>query len=59
MEEGVLHHSQLVSEEDKLAPPQRLRQNVWYLLICGNVLKHHCPSLSIVSDEMIPDLNVL
>ena len=58
-EECVLNHSQLVFEEDKLASPQRLRQHVCYLLISGNVLKHHCPSLNIVLDEMIPDLNVL
>ena len=54
-----MHHSQLVSEEDKLAPPQIIRQNVCYLLIYGNILKHHYPTLNIVSDEMIPDLNVL
>ena len=58
-DEVVLHHSQLVPEKDKLAPPQRLRQYVCYLLISGNIPKHNCPSLNIVSDAMIPDLNVL
>ena len=37
-EEVVLHHTQLVSEMNKLSSSKRLRQDIRNLLISGNVL---------------------
>ena len=37
-EEGVFHHSQLVSEIEMLPSTQRLCKNVSYLLICRDIL---------------------
>lgn len=58
-EEGVLHHRQLVAEEHKLALRQSFGEDVYNLLICGDILELHNPSLNIVPDELIPDLNML
>jgi hypothetical protein len=56
--EGVTHHSQLISEVNKLVFSQTLYENVFYLLLCGYVLKLNYSSLNIFSDEMVFDLNV-
>jgi hypothetical protein len=34
-------------------------QNVYNMLICGNILKLECSLLDPISDEVIPDLNML
>jgi len=56
--ESVPHNTQLVSEMDMLAPWERLRENVFYLLVRGNILKFHNSLLDPISDEMILDPNV-
>ena len=56
--ESVPHNTHLVSEVDMLAPWERLRQNVCYLLIRGNVLEFHNSFLNPISDEVILDPNV-
>ena len=57
--ESVPHNTHLVSEVDMLAPWERLRQNVFYLLIRGNVLEPYNFLLDPISDEMILDADVL
>ena len=42
-EEGVSHHPQLDPKEHELAFCQGLGENVYNLLICGNVLELHNP----------------
>ena len=59
IEEVVLHHTQLVSEINKLASSKRLRLDICNLRISGNVLQCHYASLNIISNEMILDLNML
>ena len=58
-EEGVLHLSKFVSEENKLPFNQGFGQNVCNLLICGNILELDCSLLDPVLDEVIYDLNML
>ena len=58
-EEVVLHHTQLVSEMNKLVSSKRLHRDIYNLLIRRNVLQCHSSSLNIITDEMVPDLNVL
>jgi hypothetical protein len=57
-EEDILHHSKFISKEDKLALYQGFGENVCNLLICGDVLELDCALLNLVSDEVIPDLNM-
>ena len=57
--ESVPHNTHLVSEVDMLAPWERLRQNVCYLLIRGNVLEFHNSLLDPISDEVILDVDML
>jgi hypothetical protein len=58
-EEGILHHSKLVFEEDELALDQGLSENVYQLLLCRNILELNCSLLHLVFDEVVHDLNVL
>jgi hypothetical protein len=51
--EGILHHSKFVPEEHKLPFNQGFGQNIYNLLICGNILKLHCSLLDPISDEVI------
>jgi hypothetical protein len=46
-EEGILHHSKFVSEENKLPFDQGFGQNVCNLLICGDILKLNCSLLDL------------
>jgi len=43
---------------DMLASWQGLRENIYYLLINGRILKLHDPSLNIVPDGRITNLNM-
>ena len=58
-EEVVLHHTELVSEMNELSSSKRLHQDICNLLINGNVLQLHSSSLNIITDEMVPDLDML
>lgn len=58
-EEGILHHSKLVFEEHKLPFHQGFGENVYNLLIYGNILKLNYSLLDHVFDEVIPNLNML
>ena len=58
-EEGVPHQAHLVSEEDMVAPWQGLGENICYLNICRYILQLNCPSLNSVTNEVVPDLNML
>jgi hypothetical protein len=58
-EEGILHHSKLVSEEDKLALDQWLAETFCQLLLCRNILELNYSLLHPVSNEVVPVLNVL
>jgi hypothetical protein len=58
-EEGILHHSKFVFEEQKLPFNQGFGQDICNLLICGNKLKLHCPLLDPISNEVISDLYML
>ena len=57
--ESVPHNTHLVSDVDILAPLERLRQNVCYLLIRGNVLRFYNSLLDPISDEVVSDTNML
>jgi hypothetical protein len=58
-EEGILHHSQFVPEEYKLPFIQGFGQNVCNFLSHGNILKLNYTLLDTISDEVIPNLNIL
>jgi hypothetical protein len=58
-EEGIMHHSKSISEEKKLPFLQGLGQNIYNLLIYGNILKLHYSLLDPIPDEVIFDLNML
>ena len=58
-EEGILHHSKLVSKEDELSLDQGLGENVCQLLLCRNILNLNCSLLHYVPDEMVSNLNML
>ena len=57
--ESVPHNTHLVSEVDMLAPWERLRQNVCYLLIRRNVLEFYNSLLDPISDEVVFDTDML
>jgi hypothetical protein len=56
--ESVPHHSQLISEGYKLASSQSLSEDFHYLFISGYKLKLNYPSLNIVPDEVISNIDV-
>jgi hypothetical protein len=58
-EEGVPHQAHLVSEEDMLAPWQGLGENICYLIIYRYILQLNYLSLNLVTNEVVPDLNML
>jgi hypothetical protein len=58
-EEGILHHSKFVPEEQKNPFNQGFYQNICNLLICGNILKLDCSLLDPVLNEMISNINML
>jgi len=57
--EGILHHTKSVSKEHKLPFLQGLGQNIYNLLICGNILNIHCSLLDPIPDEVVSYLNML
>ena len=57
--EGIIHHSQLIFEEDKLPFHQGLGENVCNLLIYGNILELDNFLLDPVLDEAIFDFIML
>jgi len=57
-EEGIMHHSKSVSKEHKHPFLQGLGQNIYNLLICGNIMKLHFSLLDVISNEVIFDLNM-
>ena len=42
-----------------LAPWQGLGENICYLVIYRYILQPNCPSLNPVTNEVVPDLNML
>jgi hypothetical protein len=58
-EEGVLHHPQLVPEEHKVSLRQSFGEDVYNLLIDGDIMELHSPSLNTVLDKVIHDFNML
>jgi hypothetical protein len=58
-EEGILHDSKFVPEENKLPFNQGFDQNICILLIYGNILKLDCSLMDPILDETIFDLNML
>ena len=54
-----MHYPQHFSEAHKLALRQSFGEDVRNMLICGNILELHNPSLNTVSDEVVSDLNML
>jgi hypothetical protein len=58
-EEGIFHHSKFILEEYKLLFKQGFGQDIYNLLIYGNILKLDYSLLDPVSDEMIYDINML
>jgi hypothetical protein len=59
IEKGTFHHSNSISKEQKLSFLQGLGQNIYYLLIYGNIMKLHCSLLDPISNEVAHDLNIL
>jgi hypothetical protein len=58
-EEGIMHHSKFVPKEYKLLFNQGFGQNIYNLLICGDILKLDHSLLNPISNEVIHDLNML
>ena len=58
-EEGILSQPHLISEIFKLLSVQCLGENICHLLISLYVIKPYDSSLYTISDEMIPDIDVL
>jgi hypothetical protein len=58
-EEGILSQPHLISELFKLLSVQCLGENICHLLISLYVMKPHGSSLYTISDEVIPDIDVL
>jgi hypothetical protein len=58
-EEGVSHQAHLVSEVDMFAPWQGLGENICNLVVCRYILQLNCASLNPITNEVVPDLNVL
>jgi hypothetical protein len=57
--EGIMHHSKFVSKEHKLPFIQGFVQNIYNLLIYGNIFKLHYSLLDHIQDEVVYDLNML
>jgi hypothetical protein len=58
-EEGILHHSKLVYEEDELSLDQELGENVFQMLLCRNILELNFSLMHTVSDEVVHNLNMI
>jgi hypothetical protein len=58
-EESIMHHSKFVPEEQKLSFNQGFSQNIYNMLIYGNILKLDFSLLDHVPYEVIPNLNIL
>jgi hypothetical protein len=58
-EEGVSHQAHLVSEVYMFAPWQGLGENNCNLVICRYILQLNYPSLNPITNEVVPDLNML
>jgi hypothetical protein len=58
-EEGILHQSKFVYEENKLLFHQGFGHNVSNLLLFGDIMDFDCSLLYPISDEVIFDLKML
>jgi hypothetical protein len=58
-EEGILSQPHLIYELFKLLFARCLGENICHLLISLYVIKPHSSSLYTISDEVIPDIDVL
>jgi hypothetical protein len=57
--EGIMHHSKSVSEEYKLPFLQGFGQNIYNLLICGNILKLHFSLMDLIPNEAVSNIYML